>query len=101
MPAPYLALAACAAGAPPSSARLERLDDRHFRFVAPADVQRPLTDPQAEHARRGWLERRLADAGLCPRGYRIDRRDVGDDSGLSKPVGNRSYEVAYEGACLD
>lgn len=96
------ALVGCAVAAPPSTARLERLDDTRFRFVAPADRQRPLTDPQAEHTRVRWLERRLADQGLCPRGYRIERREARSDAaGLIKPVGYATVDVAYEGRCLD
>jgi hypothetical protein len=95
------ALAGCAVAAPPATARLERLDAAHFRFVAPADPHRPLNDPQGEHARRAWLERRLAEATLCPRGYRIDRREARDEAGLVKPVGNRSYDVVYEGSCVE
>jgi hypothetical protein len=88
--------------APPAGARLERADAAGFRFSAPADRHVPLTDPQAEHARLRWLERRLAEAGACPHGYRIDRRIVeGDRSGIVKPVGYGDYDVVYEGHCVD
>ena len=95
-----IALAACTA-APPDAARLEHLGSSGFRFIAPADAQRPLTDPQAEHARLRWLDRRLADQSLCPHGYRIARRDVRDASGLVKATAYGSFEVVYEGSCLD
>lgn len=95
------AVAACTAATPPASARLERLDAGRFRFTAPADPQRPLTDPQAEHTRLRWLASRLAEQRLCPQGYRIVRRDVRDDSGLVKASGEGSFEVVYEGDCRD
>jgi hypothetical protein len=96
------ALAGCADAAAPAAAQLEHADASGFRFRAPADRHVPLTDPQAEHARLRWLERRLADAGLCRHGYRIDRRTVDDSQdGIIKPVGYGDYGVVYEGHCDD
>jgi hypothetical protein len=95
-------LAGCADAPPPAAAQLEHADAAGFRFRAPADRHYPLTDPQAEHARLRWLERRLAAASLCPHGYRIDRRSVEDSqSGIVKPVGYGDYTVVYDGHCGD
>ncbi len=91
---------ACQAGSPPAATRFEALDGGRFRFTAPADAARPVADPQAEHARRRWLEQHLAARKLCPDGYRLDSRVALDqNTGLVRQVGVGTYDVVYEGRC--
>jgi hypothetical protein len=93
-------LAACTPGAPPASTKLEVLDGGRFRFTAPADAARPVADPQAEHARRRWLDQHLATQRLCPRGHEIDSRVALDDQrGFVRQTGVGTFRVVYEGRC--
>jgi hypothetical protein len=95
-----LAIVACAPSGPPASTRFEPLDGGRFRFTAPADASRPVTDSQAEHARRRWLEAHLAERKLCPNGYRIDSRVALEErGGYVRQVGVGRYDVVYEGQC--
>lgn len=92
---------ACTPSSPPASTRFEPLDGGRFRYTAPADAQRPLTDSQAEHARRRWLEQHLAERKLCPRGYQIDSRVALEErsGGFVRQVGVGRFDVVYEGHC--
>ena len=83
---------------------IDRLDHTEFKpigqsafeYKAIADVLYPEDSESAEAKRHQWLERYLADNGLCPNGYEItQRRAVHRFRGLLGTI----VDIFYVGRC--
>lgn len=92
---PVALLAGCAGAAPPL-AKLEPHSKTEFTFEARADLEHPEDSPEAEATRMKWLERALAERGMCPNGYRISDRTlvVAEEAALGQ-----THNLAYHGRC--
>ena len=75
----------------------EPMPGQEFRFVADsASLQYPTDSAEGEAVRRAWLEKYLADNGLCPRGYEIvERKPVVTQQTAFGPA----HRIFYRGRC--
>jgi hypothetical protein len=70
--------------------------DGGFRYVAISDFVYSLNGANAEAVRMEWLEKYLADNGVCPDGYTLtDRKAVL----VNDWVGEGTHKIYYQGEC--
>ncbi len=89
-------LCACSAMDRLAMTEFKPIDDSTFEYKAAADAAYPEDSESAEAKRHQWLERYLADNGLCPNGYEItQRRAVHRFRGLLGSL----VDIFYVGRC--
>ena len=81
----------------PESTAFDATEDG-FAFRAIADAAYPEETANGEAWRMKWLEQRLGETGICPRGYTITARET---RRLSTGALGSIYDVYYEGRCND
>jgi hypothetical protein len=93
-------LVACTTEAPPVlKDELTTTEPGHFRYVATATMLHPLNGSEGEHHRLERLKRRLADARLCPDGFRIVTRVPPIAFGKTQEGDYVVRDVTYVGEC--
>jgi len=90
-----LLLAGCEALSKPESTSFTPVRGG-FEFRAIADAAYPEASENGEAWRMRWLQQRLSESGVCPRGYVITSRKARQ---LSSGALGSIYDVYYRGRC--
>jgi hypothetical protein len=94
-----LGLSGCAAPTPSLKDELVDQGAGRFQYVVTATMLHPLNTSEGEHDRAVRLKRRLAEARLCPSGYRILGRAPPFTPGKTHQGDYAVRDVTYFGEC--